>query len=126
MLQIIGWLLCAYLVVKAFEQFGHAQNAQMNKTLYLVSGFLSLICAPVFIMMLNAQAENSSSGMPNFSANSGLFSGDSSTLDDGEEATLLNLQAEAAADSNAALAATDDLGAAADNALREAEESLRR
>ena len=64
MLQIIGWLMCGYLVVKAFELFGHARNGAENaRTLYYVGGGLSLLLAPVFFFMMNAQVSNSNSGM---------------------------------------------------------------
>lgn len=114
MLQIIGWLMCGYLVVKAFELFGHARNGtESARTLYYVGGGLSLLLAPLFLVMLNGQA--SSSAMPSMS---GMLGGSADT------AYSDNLAAEAAADTSAAIAATEDLGAAADNALREAEETM--
>jgi len=64
MLQIIGWILCLYLVVKGFELFSMKREEGYNaRTLALLGGIIAWLGAVVFFFMVNAQA-NSSNRMP--------------------------------------------------------------
>lgn len=90
MLQIIGWLMCAYMVVKAFELFGNAQRKE-GAALYWIGGGLSLISAPIFVLLLNAQVNNSTG------LSTGLGGASSATIDPEAAADASNYNADSAA-----------------------------
>jgi hypothetical protein len=50
MLQIIGWLLCVYLVVKGFELIA------MKSVWSYVGAAIAFIAAPIFLLLINAQS----------------------------------------------------------------------
>ena len=58
MLQIIGWLLCAYLVVKACEllsmQTDEHRFARITAT---VGALFALLCAAGFLLLINEQVK---------------------------------------------------------------------
>lgn len=62
MLQIIGWLGCLYLVVKAFELCSASKHRQVDEkwdTAAMVGGAIALVGALAFFFMLNAQVDAS-------------------------------------------------------------------
>ena len=64
MLQIIGWILCLYLVVKGFELFSmKREEGSSAKMLAFTGGIIAWLGAVVFFFMVNAQA-NSGNRMP--------------------------------------------------------------
>lgn len=54
MLQIIGWLMCAYLVVKGFELI-----AMKHQAAY-VGGAISFVAAVGFFFLINEAADTAS------------------------------------------------------------------
>jgi hypothetical protein len=60
MLQIIGWILCLYLVVKGFELFSMKREEGWSAAAFaLVGGLIAWLGAIVFFFMVNAQADSS-------------------------------------------------------------------
>jgi hypothetical protein len=60
MLQIIGWILCLYLVVKGFELFSaKREEGSGPRTLALTGGVIAWLGAVVFFVMVNEQADSS-------------------------------------------------------------------
>ncbi|MCD1589820.1 hypothetical protein K7H13_03460 [Qipengyuania citrea] len=60
MLQIIGWLGCLYLVVKAFELFSaskHRAEEGSWDTAAMVGGAIALVGAFFFLMLINGQVD---------------------------------------------------------------------
>ena len=62
MLQIIGWLGCAYMFVKAFELFSAAKargdGADKWDAAATIGGAIAILSAVVFFFMLNAQVDS--------------------------------------------------------------------
>jgi len=52
MLQIIGWLLCVYLVVKGFELIA------MKSVWAYVGAAIAFVAAPIFLLLINAQSNS--------------------------------------------------------------------
>ncbi len=68
MLQIIGWMGCAYLLVKALELFGTAsmrknQDGEME-SLTVIAGAIALLSAIGFFLILNTQVSELGSQFP--------------------------------------------------------------
>ena len=60
MLQIIGWILCLYLLVKGFELFSaKREEGSGPRTLALTGGVIAWLGAVVFFFMVNEQADSS-------------------------------------------------------------------
>ncbi|MBX7458316.1 hypothetical protein K3152_08670 [Qipengyuania sp. 1NDH17] len=63
MLQIIGWMGCVYLFVKALELFGAAKargDGEAYDQLTITAGAIALISAAIFFFLINGQVEASS------------------------------------------------------------------
>ena len=60
MLQIIGWLLCVYLIVKGFELL-----AMKQPTAY-VGAAIAFLAAPVFFLLINEQSQSSATPLRQF------------------------------------------------------------
>lgn len=102
MLQIIGWLLCVYLIVKGCELI-----AMRHTSAYIGAGF-ALVAAPIFFFMINQQVKAGQNPL------SQLGQGNIGPLT--EDPMMQSLDA----------ASTNDVSdAAADQALKEAEEAIR-
>lgn len=74
MLQIIGWLLCVYLVVKGFELVA------MKHVSAYIGACLAFIAAPLFFWMINEQVAAQQPGL------SGLQSASSYSDEDADKA----------------------------------------
>jgi hypothetical protein len=73
MLQIIGWILCLYLVVKGFELFSaKREEGSGPRTLALLGGIVAWLGAIVFFFMVNAQADSSNRMPSDFGSVSSL------------------------------------------------------
>jgi hypothetical protein len=73
MLQIIGWILCLYLVVKGFELFSmKREEGVASKALACAGGIIAWLGAIAFFFMVNAQAESSSRMPSDFGSVSSL------------------------------------------------------
>lgn len=60
MLQIIGWLLCLYLVVKACELLSmDTDNHRMSRPIATLGAVIALIGAGLFFWMINEQVKAS-------------------------------------------------------------------
>ena len=61
MLQIIGWMGCLYLLVKALELFSDGKARRnddgSNDVAAMIGGFVAILGAIGFFVMLNAQAD---------------------------------------------------------------------
>lgn len=59
MLQIIGWMGCVYLFVKAFELFSVAKNRQDDQGIYdmlaLTGGGVSMLGGILFFFLIETQ-----------------------------------------------------------------------
>lgn len=58
MVQIIGWLLCIYLIVKAFELLAMQPINDTGRNLAKIGAAIAFIAAPIFFFMLNAQSNS--------------------------------------------------------------------
>jgi hypothetical protein len=58
MIQIIGWMLCIYLIVKGFELLAMQPNGDKGRQLAIAGALIAFIAAPIFFFMLNAQAKS--------------------------------------------------------------------
>ena len=99
MLQIIGWMLCVYLVVKGFELLA------MKSTLSYVGAVIAFAAAPIFLMLINAQSNATASPLAGSYSSSGAEGFDLNSDDVNAE--------------------TDESIAAADAALNKATADLR-
>ena len=59
MVQIIGWLLCVYLIVKGFELCGYERHDGSRPLLHVIGAAIAWISAPIFFMFFNMQGEAS-------------------------------------------------------------------
>ncbi|MEP6982525.1 MAG: hypothetical protein ABI853_02645 [Sphingomicrobium sp.] len=57
MLQIIGWILCLYLVVKACELLSmDTDEHKLSRPVATIGALLALVGAAVFFFLINEQA----------------------------------------------------------------------
>ena len=74
MLQIIGWLLCLYLVVKACELLSMDTDEHKFARLTATTGaFIALVGAAGFFVMINQQVSESNRTQEQMSAAMGNF-----------------------------------------------------
>lgn len=67
MLQIIGWILCLYLVVKGFELFAmKREEGDGPRKLASAGAWIAWLGAVVFLFLVNAQADSSSQVPSNY------------------------------------------------------------
>lgn len=63
MIQIIGWLLCVYLVVKGCELIAMQPRNTAAGVVAIIGALIAFIAAPVFVVMLNEQVQSSTGGL---------------------------------------------------------------
>lgn len=69
MLQIIGWLLCLYLVVKACELLSmDTDDHKLSRPVATVGAIIALIGAAVFFVMINDQAKQTTNAQDQMKA----------------------------------------------------------
>jgi hypothetical protein len=104
MLQIIGWLLCVYLIVKGFELV-----AMKHTSAYFGAG-IAFLSAPIFFVLINMQSAATTPGLPSLGTASGSY--------DVSDPTTLE------ADAAAADAAVDNALEAAQRAIENANDAV--
>lgn len=59
MIQIIGWLLCVYLVVKGCELLAMQTRNAFGTVLAVIGAIIAFIAAPIFVYLLDVQVQSS-------------------------------------------------------------------
>ena len=97
MLQIVGWLLCLYLVVKGFELFA------MKSLWSYIGGSIAFLAAPVFFVMINGQSHARS---PSFESDDSYASVGGTPVDlNSESNASVDAASQALANAEASIAA---------------------
>lgn len=63
MIEIIGWILCVYLVVKACELIAMPTINGLGRNFALFGALIAIIAAPIFVYLLDLQANSGASSL---------------------------------------------------------------
>jgi hypothetical protein len=99
MLQIIGWMLCIYLVVKCCELIGmKKEEGTFENVIANIGAAIALIAAPIFWFLINAQVNSTANNLNGLQSQTGYSASGTSnenanqTLEEANKA-LANAQA---------------------------------